>query len=306
MSAFVLVLLPFGLQSYGRAEYKTAEFICMLVIGALLFVAFAIWERFYTHTHFVRYELFKDRTVVGACSLAGILFFSFYCWDHYFFNFCVVYYHLSIGMAGYMGQIYNTGSCFWSVIVGIVVRYTRRFKHICLYFGLPVVILGTGLMIYFCGGEGSHNIGYVVMCQIFIAFAGGTLVIGQDLAVMSSSDREGVPMMLSMLSLFSSLGSAVGYAASSAIYTNVFPTALYKFLPQEDRANFDAIYQGGYVKQITYPIGSTTRDAIEHAWTSYMKYNCTTATAVLVLAIPCTVLWRDYHLDRKQNRGVVM
>lgn len=161
-------------------------------------------------------------------------------------------------------------------------------------------------MVYFCSGEGSANIGYLVMCQIFIAFAGGTLVIGQDLAVMSSSDREGVPMMLSLLSLFSSLGSAVGYAASSAIYTNVFPTALYKFLPQENRGNFDAIYQGGYVKQITYPVGTATRGAIEHAWTSYMKWNCITATAVLILAIPSTLLWRDYYLDRKQNRGVVM
>ncbi|KAJ6136610.1 MFS general substrate transporter [Penicillium capsulatum] len=305
ISAFVLVLLPFGLQNYGRAEYKTAKFICILVIGAVLFFVFAIWERFYTHTHFVRYELFRDRTVLGACALSGILFFSFYCWDHYFFNFCVVYYHLSIEMAGYMGQIYNTGSCFWSVIVGIDVRYTRRFKHICLYFGLPVVILGTDLIIFFCSGEGSASSGCVVMCQIFIAFAGGTLVIGQNLAVMSSSDREGIPMMLSMLGLFSSLGSTVGYAASSAIYTNVFPHTLYQ-APLEDRANFHDIYKGGYAKQNTCRIGSVTRHAIEHAWKSYMKYNCITATAVLVLAIPSTTLWRNYHLDRKQNRGVIM
>lgn len=306
IAAFVLVLLPFGLQSFGRTEYKTPGFICMLVIGFVLFFVFAIWEKFYTHTRFIRYELFKDPTVLGACSLAATLFFSFYCWDHYFFNFCVVYYKLSVAMAGYMGQIYNTGSCFWSVVVGVVVRYTRRFKPMCLYCALPVVILGTGLMIYFCGGEGSPDIGYVVMCQIFVAFAGGTLVIGQDLAVMSSSDREGVPMMLSMLSLFSSLGSAIGFAASAAVYTNVFPSTLYKSLPEQDLPDFETIYKGGYQQQVIYPVGTEVRTAVEHAWTTYMKYNCTVATAVLALAIPSTIVWKDYYLDRKQNRGVVV
>jgi len=260
----------------------------------------------YTHTHFLRYDLFKDRAVLGACCVAATVFFSFYCWDYYFFNFCVVNYNLSIGMAGYMGQIYNTGSCFWSVIVGLAIRYTRRFKHICLFFGAPAIILGTGLMIYFCSGQGSDNIGYLVMCQIFIAFGGGTLVIGEDIAVMASSDREGIPMMLSMLSLFASLGSAIGYAVSAAVYTNVFPQALFSALPEEERASLQAIYKGGYRAQIAYPIGSKTRGAIDRAWSVYMEYACVVATAVLALTIPFTALWKNHHLDRKQNKGVVI
>lgn len=305
-SAFVLVLLPFSLQSYGRTEYNTPAFISMITVGFVTFFLFAIWERYFTRAPFIRYEFFKDRTVLGASFLAAVLFCSFYCWDHLLFNFCVVFYRLPVGMAGYIDQIYNTGSCFWSVIVGVIIRQTRRFKPICLFFGVPLVLLGTSLMIYFCGGYGSENVGYLVMCQIFIAFAGGTLVIGEDLAVMASSPREGVPMLLSMLSLFSSLGSAVGFAASAAVYSNIFPATLCHDLPDDNGVLCREIYQAGYTKQVTYPVGSRHRLAIDRAWTEYMKYDCIAATSVLSLAIPLTLLWRDLSLDRKQNKGVVI
>lgn len=305
-AAFVLVLLPFSLQSYGRTEYNTPAFISMLSVGVATFFLFAIWEKYFTRTQFIHFELFRDRTVLGASFLAAVLFCSFYCWDHLLFNFCVVIYRLPVGMAGYIDQIYNTGSCFWSVIVGVIIRQTRRFKPVCLYFGIPLVLLGTSLMIYFCGGYGSDNVGYLVMCQIFIAFAGGTLVIGEDLAVMASSPREGVPLMLSMLSLFSSIGSAIGFAASAAVYSNIFPATLCKEITDDNGALCREIYQAGYTKQIIYPEGSRMRIAIDKAWTEYMKYDCITATSVLALAIPLTMLWKDIYLDRKQNKGVMI
>lgn len=317
MAAFILILLPFSLTSYGRAEYKSATFIAMLVIGFCLFFAFAAWERFGARTHFIRYELFKERTVVGACCLAAIMFFSFYCWDLYLFSFCIVVFRLSVGMAGYIGQIYNVGSCFWSIIFGVIVRLTRRFKYFCLGFGLPLLVLGAGLMIHFRGqgdmidekttSATSHKgIGYIVMCQIFIAFAGGTLVIGGDMAVMAAADREGVPMMLSMLSLFSSIGSAIGYAVSAAIYSNTFVDALTKKLPADAKSQALAIYTGGYVTQIQYPVGSEIRTAIDYAWSSYMRDACIASTAILALGFPAIGMWRNYRLDRKQNKGTVI
>lgn len=52
MAAFLLVLLPFSLQSYGRAEYKSASFIVLLVIGFCMFFVFAAWEKYGTSKHF--------------------------------------------------------------------------------------------------------------------------------------------------------------------------------------------------------------------------------------------------------------
>jgi hypothetical protein len=304
MATFILLLLPFSLTTYGRAEYLSATFIAMLVIGFVLFFVFIAWERFFARKQFIRYDLLKQRTVLGACVLSAVLNLGYAVWDLYFLNFCIVVYNMSVSNAGYMNQIYNVGSCFWAPLFGIYIRQTRHFKNACLYFGLPLMILGSGLMIHF---RGEHdNIGYIVMCQIFIAFAGGMLVIGQDMAVMSAADHDGVPMMLSILGLFASLGGAAGNAVASAIYTNVFPNRLQDGLPAVAKGDWMDIYLGGYLTQMEYPMGSEVRTAINNAWGDSQKYSCIATTVVVALGFPCIAIWRNLNVDKKQNKGVML
>lgn len=276
----------------------------MVVVGFCLFFVFAAWEKWGAPVQFIRYELLKQRTVLGACCMAAIAFFAFYCWDLYFYNFCIVVYDLSVANAGYMLQIWNVGSCFWGVVFGLYIRWTKHFKYACLFFGLPLLILGAGLMIHFRGED--HGIGYIVMCQIFIAFGGGTLVIGQDIAVMASADREGVPMMLAFIGLFSSFGGAIGQAVGAAIYNNTFTTALRSRLPGASQSTAQSISQGGYTDQMTYDVGSDTRNAINYAWGRSQMYGSIAATALLTLGIPSIAVWRNYNVDKRQNKGTVI
>lgn len=304
MAAFIFFLLPFSLQTNLRITYHSATFIALVVIGVLLFPTFYVWERYFARVHFIRWELFRERTVLGACVLAAVLYFSFYSWDLYFYYFCYVVYDLTIAKTGYMTQIYNVGSCFWGVVFGIYVRTTKHFKYACLCFGAPLLMLGAGLMIHFRGQDGS--IGYIIMCQIFIAFGGGTLVIGNDMAVMAASDREGVPLMLSLLGLFSSLGGAIGYAVSAAIYTAKFPAALEQALPADMKADATKIYLGGYTTQVLYAVGSDTRNAIDYAWGQSQKWGSVSATVVLILAFPCIFAWKNYNVNKRQNKGTMI
>ncbi|KAH3661477.1 hypothetical protein OGAPHI_006324 [Ogataea philodendri] len=302
MAAFVLLLLPFSLQTYGRATYHSAKFIAMIIIGGCLFPVFAAWEKWGAKVHFIKYELFRDPTVIGACILAAVNNISFYCWDLYYYNFVLIVYNLSVRDAGYMLEIFNVGSCFWSPIFGLYVRITKHFKYACLFFALPLQILGCGLLIHF-RGEYTSNIGYIIMCQIFIAFAGGMLVIGEEMAVMAASDKEGIPMMLSLVSLFSSVGSSIGYAISAAVYDNTFYDALSKKLSASEASS---IYLGGVTAQSSYPVGSTTRDAIIYAWNYSQKYSSVAATAILALSIPSIAVWKNFNVDQKRNKGHVM
>lgn len=307
MAAFVLFLLPFSLVTYStvtHVTYGSAAFIAMVVIGVCLFPVFAIWEKFFARTHFVRWELFKKRTVLGATSLAAILYFSFYSWDQYFYYYCIVVYNLSMSDTGYMTQIYNVGSCFFSPLFGLWVRWTRHFKYTALFFGLPLMILGAGLMIHFRGQDA--DIGYIIMCQIFIAFSGGLLVISEDMAVMSAADRDGVPMMLSILGLSSNVGGAIGYAVSGAIYGATFPEGLRAKLPEADKNLTETLYAAGYLGQMKYPPGTPIREAIDYAWGYSQKNGAISATAILALGIPAIAIWKNYNVDRKQNKGLVL
>lgn len=304
MIAWVLFLLPFSLAQYGRSQYSSASFIALIVVGFCMFFAFAAWEKWVARTHFIRYELLRRPTILGACICSATLFFSFYLWDQYFYNFVLITYNLNITLAGYMLQIYNVGSCFWSPIFGLFIWATSRFKYACLFFGVPLMLLGSGLMIYFRGED--HGIGYIVMCQIFIAFAGGTLVIGEDMAVMAGGGREGTPMMLALIGLFSSIGGAIGYAVSAAIYNNVFVDALASHLPVDLKGNATQIYSDGITTQNAYPVGSVLRDATVYAWGYAQRMNCIASTCILVLLIPAVAMWKNYDVSKKQNKGTML
>ncbi|KAJ5153225.1 uncharacterized protein N7482_009703 [Penicillium canariense] len=304
MAAFILFLLPFSLETYGFGGYSSAMFIAMVVIGLLLFPVFAIWERYLARTPFIKWELFKKRTVLGACILSAVIFFNYYAWDQYFYYYVQVVYNLDTSKTGYMTQIYGVGSTIWAVLFGIWIRKTKHFKNVCLYFGAPMLLLGAGLMIHFRGSQ--SDIGYLVMSQIFIAVGGGTLVIGDEMAVMAAADRDGVPLMLAMISLSSSVGGAIGYAVAGAIYSNTFPQALLRALPQSAKPDYTTIYAGGSAAQLLYPPGSETRNAINYAWAYSQKYECITAACLVILAFPAIAMWKNYNVDRKQVKGTVI
>jgi hypothetical protein len=144
------------------------------------------------------------------------------------------------------------------------------------------------------------------MCQIFIAFGGSTLVIGNKMAVMAATNRDGIPLMIAMISLSSNFGRAIGYAVAVAIYSNTFPQALLRTLPNVIKANYSTIYLGGSASQLIYPPGSDTRNAINYAWAQSQKFKYIVATILIVLAFLAIAMWKNYNVNRKQVKGIII
>lgn len=193
------------------------------------------------------------------------------------------------------------------------------------------MILGTGLMCHF-RADRAYGLGPIIMCQIFIAFAGGTLVICEEMAVMaavsaaaaaapqtpspsrktdeistttadypSSGTNGSVAVPLALLSLFSGIGAAIGLGVSGAIWTSVFPAKLREFLPAASEADVARLY-GSLVEQLREPEGSVARVALERAYGAAQQRMCVVATCVLVLAVPCVVVIRDWDLREVRRR----
>lgn len=202
-----------------------------------------------------------------------------------------------------MAQIYTVGACFWSLVVGIAIRWSGRFKWIALYFGVPLTILGVGLMIHF--RQPDTNIGYIVMCQIFIALSGGALVICEQVAAMAATSHQYVAVVLAVEGMFSNVGGAIGSTIAAAIWTGTFPEALQRRLPASAQTAFVDIY-GDLEKQLSYPKESPARIAIDAAYGEAQKYMLIGATAVLALAIAAVMMWRDINVKQfKQVKGMV-
>ncbi|XHG05108.1 hypothetical protein AWENTII_008356 [Aspergillus wentii] len=106
--------------------------------------------------------------------------------------------------------------------------------------GMPLILLGSGLMIHF---HYPHSpIGYVVMCEIFKAFGGDTLVICHEMAAMAAGSHETIAVAFVLVGLSSKIGGSVGTAISGAIWSNTVPEYLEKYLPADKKGKAIELY----------------------------------------------------------------
>ncbi|KAJ4317970.1 hypothetical protein N0V94_004653 [Neodidymelliopsis sp. IMI 364377] len=301
-AGMALFLLPFSLWSYQGEQWKSPMIICMIVFGFILLVAFPIWEKFFAPVTFIPYELLLDRTVFLAGCMFVFVYFNSAVWGSYFSSMLQVVWNLNVTEASYVTQVYRVVSCGWCFFVlGPLIRYTGRFKWTIAYFALPLDILAIGLMIHF--RQPGTEIGYIVMTQIFTAVAGGTIVIGGELAMMAPSDHQHLAVIIAVLNLFCSVGSAVGSTVSAAIWTATFYENLVKHVPEG--VNVRDIY-ASLPKQLSYKWGSPERLGIARAYGDSQRLMLITSICMLSMGLICAVFWRDINIkNNKQVKGRV-
>lgn len=290
-----LFLLAFNLYTYQANQWKSPLIICFLIFGGLLIISFAFWEKYLAPVTFIPWELLTDRTVIFTYSMAAALYCSFYVWDSYFYSFIVVVFNLSTARATYITNIYSIGSCFWALVVGVFIRVYGRLKWIALYWGVPITMLGCGLMIKY---RYSHsNLGLIVMCQLFIAFGGGTLVICEQMTVMAVSSHQHIPAVLAMESMVISIGNAVGQTIAGAMWTGIFPEKLAKYLPADAQDQLTSIY-GSLTVQSSYPRGSAVREGIDNAYSATQRLMCIAATCIAATCLFSTAMWKEINVKK--------
>jgi MFS family permease len=297
-------LLPFNLYTMQAQGWGSALIICFLVFGIILIIGFVIWERFFAQVSFLPWKLFRDRTVLGACFLSTVLFLSSSCWAAYFSSILQVVHDLNVTHASYVVQTYTVGCFFFAVITGAVISYTGFYKSITLYFALPLGILGSGLMVYF--RQPDQNVGYIVMSQIFLSFSAGVIMVTDEIAMLAVvEEQQYFAVGIAILGLFGSIGSAIGLTISAAIWQNILPNKLALYLPPDDQPNLVAIYSD-IVTQLSYPVGSPTRLAIQHAYGDTQQYLFVAGTAIWVIGVVSVLMWRDINvIGIKQTKGHV-
>ena len=304
-AGLAIFLLPFSIVNLQSRGWQTPFIIAMIVLGAVILVAFGVYEAFFAPVMIFPWALLKDRTILGANILACVLFIEFYLWNNYFFSFLPVVVGTTTNETTYIGNIYSIGSCTWSFVAGTILYKTGGFKWQAILFGWPVTVLGVGLMIYF--RQPGVDVGYIAMCQIFIAIGGGTLVICEQVAGMAATTHQFVAIVLAIQGMSSQIGGAIGSVVAANIWQANFPDRLREYLPQEVQANateFNLIYEDIEV-QLGY-IGTPAGDAIVRSYGDTQRLMCAAATGILALALAAILMWRNIDTRaRKQVKGTV-
>ncbi|KAI0478338.1 MFS general substrate transporter [Xylaria cf. heliscus] len=296
---FVLLLLPFSLTRYAPHGWKTGYIIAMFILGGLLLATFVLWEKYFAPVQFFPFKYLKDRTILGACGLYGIMFLSIFCWDAYYGSYLQVVHGLSITTSNYVLNGLSLASNFIGPFVGLIVSRTGAVKWTAIA-GIPFVVLGTVLLVEF--RKPSTHVGLLVLFQILNGLGDGIWTPVGKLAVMASVPHQQVAVGVALYGLFGSIGSAIGNAVAGAIWNNVLPQKLEEFLP-EDAKNRTAEIFGSIVIQQSFPFGTPERDAIVAAYGDVQRKLVIAGSAFLPLAIIFIFIWKNINVKKLEARN---
>ncbi|EXJ88098.1 hypothetical protein A1O1_05026 [Capronia coronata CBS 617.96] len=301
-SGLTVFLLPFSLADSAPDGWGSGYIIAMIVVGFVVLVLFGLHEAYLARVPFIAANLLTNRTVVGACLLDVTYQISYYCWDSYFTSFLQVVNDLSIAEAGYVNNTFDVVSGVLLLLVGFLIRKTGYFKW-QLYIAVPLYVFAQGLMIYF--RQPHKSIGYIVMCQIFISIGGSVFIIIEQLAVLAAAPHQYVAAVLALLNVVGNVGGAIGNTISGAIWTNTFPQALARYLPESAQADLDDIYND-LSTQLSYPYGSPTRIAIQKAYGYAQERMLAAGTGIMALAFIWILLIKNINVAKlQQTKGMV-
>ncbi|KAL1895472.1 hypothetical protein Sste5346_005280 [Sporothrix stenoceras] len=294
--------LPFDLASLAPNGWASGYIIAMIVVGFAVLCFFVVYEWKIAPKPMINYSILSDRTVIGACLLDVTYQISYYCWDYYFSSFLMVVNDLTVAEAGYVGDTFDVVSGVLLLGVGYVIRRTGRFKWL-LYIAVPLYIFAQGLMIYF--RRPNQNVGYLVMCQIFISIGGSVFILIEQVAILAAVDHQHVATALALLNVVGTVGDGAGSTICGAIWQNTFAKALYMYLPADALDNFDNIYEDIYT-QLDYPVGNATRTAIQESYGYAQTRMLAAGTGVIGLALIWMLFIRNIDVSKvKQTKGML-
>lgn len=148
-----------------------------------------------------------------------------------------------------------------------------------------------------------------MMCQVLIGFGSGLLSDTSRLAVMAAVRREDVALSLVIHSLFTSIGSAIGYAIAGGIWTNLLPYKIADYLPEDSKSMAWTLF-GDLTKQLEYPMGNPIRDAVIMAYGDVGRKMVIVGSALTPLMIITVLFWRNINVkdteeEEKEAKGNV-
>lgn len=198
----------------------------------------------------------------------------------------------------YYGNTLTLALCIFGVVAGLLQRWTHRYKAIQL-FGLCMKILGMGIMLD--GKRATINTAAMVISLILVGAGGAMSVVGSRVASQASVPHQDVALAISLLSLWSRIGSAIGSAIVVVIWSAQMPKQLRHHLPATaTEANVTALFNN--IRTIReYPFDDPMHQGAIEAYRDALYYCIVPALALAFIPLVAACFQTNFYLGKQQN-----
>ncbi|WKT48127.1 Major facilitator superfamily [Fusarium oxysporum f. sp. vasinfectum] len=229
---------------------------------------------------FVPFRMIKERTVVAACVLSMLDFFHYSCFTLFFPSYLQVAGGFSPGHATRIDNALRVAFQIASVLVGVLMKYTKR-SQIFVFIGVPLCVLGQGLMIHFVNMNGGHaNEASFITAKTLVGIGRAFYQTAAQVSIQALVAKEDVPVVTGVYYAAMNFGGAVGTSVGGAIWNNILPQKLTSYLPEQAKPNAFKIYKSIVVAQ-KFAKGTPVRAAIDQAYRETQRLLAIAATCSL-------------------------
>ncbi|KAI9322771.1 major facilitator superfamily domain-containing protein, partial [Dichotomocladium elegans] len=301
--SLALILIPLGLAPTASKGWNSPHIIAMLVVGCVLLPVWVVWELViadkYGYFPIAPARFFKNMNIAAACVIGFFDFVSFYLQYTYQYSFVyVVKTDWSYRDLNYFNNVQTFGLCSFGLVAGIILIYYRRPKWL-LVGGLVVRLLGVGIMIHSRGALGSTV--ELVFCQLLQGMGGGFAAVLILLIAQALVPHTDVAVVTALIYLFTEVGTPIGSAIATAIWTNQMPGQLAAHVPTTNSTLLTELYSSiTIIKE--YPAGDPIREGVITAYSNVMRNLCIGATVTGAIPLIAAIFFvSDMTLGNAQN-----
>ena len=152
------------------------------------------------------------------------------------------------------------------------------------------------------GNRATISTAAMVLSVLLIGAGGAMSVVGSRVASQASVPHQDVALAISLLSLWSRIGSAIGSAIVAVIWSAQMPDQLRKHLPSTaTETEMRKIFNNIKAARTTYEFGRPMREGIIEAYRRTLYYCLTPALGIAFIPLIAACFQTNYYLGKKQN-----
>lgn len=295
---FSLLLLPFSLANGASKGWKNPSLIAMMIVGGLLLIAYGVYESLYAPVPSMPKRVLFNKTFFMSVCIDFVYLLAGNIGGLYFASYVYVVTDLSTRDWTYYNNTMTMALCCFGVVAGVIMRVTHRYRDMQIA-GLAVKIIGYGIIIRSKGAV--PNLASLVMNRILVGTGGALSVVASQVAAQASVAHQDLALSISLLSLWSNMGGAIGAAVASAMWQRDLPGFLAEFLPADSK-NLAPTLFGSFAAIKEYPELSPIRQAGIKSYSYAIHDPFVITLSLSFIPLICAFFQTNYFLGDTLNK----